>query len=263
VNLNNNILKELQEIAPALAKLDKVNFYQVEDSYFENSSLRIAGLIEKPIEQTEALPSVLSSLNKKELYAIPATTYFESFSENLIAKVHAEEVAEELSYALPVLQYVPKKQFYKVPAAYFASFPERIAKLATKKAPQSTLTHLGNVWSHLGDMVFGFISRPRYSFAMASMVGMIMCIVLVTNTKTSSLSEEDKIFAQLQQVPDADLHGYIDRHRDEFDERTILHNISDVEFTHYFDKPEQVTPHIESHAKGKASDETINEDVLD
>lgn len=260
---NNNILKELQEIAPNLARLDRVNFYQVEEGYFEDSQLRIAELIESPVTQTEVLHTVLSSINKKELYPAPASAYFESFSENLLAKVHAQEVEEELAYALPVLQNVPKKQFYKMPVAYFASFPEKIVRLATKKAPESVLIHWGNVWGRLGDVVFGFISRPRYSFAMSSVVGMIVCVFLLTNTKTSSISAEDKIYAQMQQIPDADLHHYIDKHRDEFDERTILHNINDVEFTHYFDKPEQVTPHIENHAKGNPNDELTNDDILD
>jgi hypothetical protein len=263
VKLNNNILKELQEIAPILAKLDKVNFYQVKDSYFEDSQVKIIELIEKQVVQTETLSPVLSSIVKKELYPAPASAYFESLSEKLIEKIQAEEVEEELSYALPVLQHIPKKQFYKVPVAYFASFPERIVRLATKKTADPSLAHWGNVWGRLGDIAFDFISRPRYSFAMSSVVGMIVCVFLLTNTKTSTLSEEDKIFAQMQQIPDADIHQYIDRHRDEFDERTILHNISDVEFTHYFDKPEQVTPHIESHAKGNRNNELTNDDILD
>jgi hypothetical protein len=263
VKLNNKILTELEEVAPTLAKLDKVNFYQVQEGYFENSQSKIAELVEKSAMQEDVLPSALSAIDKKQLYPAPAAVYFKSFSEALIAKVHAEEVEEELSYALPVLQHVPKKSLYKVPAAYFASFPEKIIKLATKKAPGSSLTHWGSVWSSVGDVVFAFISRPRYSFAMASVVGMIVCIVLVTNTKTSALTEEDRIFAQMQQIPDADLHHYIDKNRDEFDERTILHNINDVEFTHYFDKPEQVTPHIENHAKGNANDEPTNDDILD
>jgi len=261
VKLNNNIVEELQEIAPVLAKLEKVNFYQVREGYFEDSLLKITDTVSKSVSEAELVP-LLASISKRELYPAPSASYFGSFSEGLIAKVHAEQVEEELAYALPALQHVVKKQLYKVPAAYFASFPERIAKLATKKVSPSVLERWERLWERLSDTVFGFISRPRYSFAMASVVGMIVCIVLLTNTKTSSLSEEDKIFAQMQQVPDADLHRYIDRHRDEFDERTILHDIKDVEFTHYFDKPEQVTPHIESHVKGKADDDT-NDDILD
>jgi hypothetical protein len=91
---------------------------------------------------------------------------------------------------------------------------------------------------------------------------MIVCVGLVVNTQ-NNLSEDDRIFAQMQQLPDADLHHYIDKHRDEFDEHTILHNISNVDFTHDFDKPEQVTPHIEGHAAGKGDEDITSEDILD
>jgi hypothetical protein len=260
VKLNNKILEELQEIAPALAKLDKVNFYQVEEGYFEGSKHRIVESIAKPISEAELSP-ILSVIQKKELYPAPSSSFFESFSENLIAKIHTEEVAEELSYTLPVLQYAKKKEWYKVPANYFSTFPDQIAKLAKKVAVESPVEHWSNVWTEISERVSGLISRPGYAFAMASVVSAIVCIGLVFN-KQNTMSGDEKIFAQMQQIPDSDLHHYIDRHRDEFDEHTILHNINDVDFTHYFDKPEQVTPHIESHTKG-STDDDITSDILD
>ena len=258
---NNNILKELQEIAPTLAKLDKIDFYQVEEGYFENSKASILDIISIPHSETE-LSSLLSSIKKKELYSAPPLSYFGSFSDELIEKVRTEEVAEELSYALPILAHVTKKESYKVPSAYFASFPERILKLVKRESIESPVEHWSNVWSEITEKILGLISRPGYAFAMASVVSAIVCTGLVFNTQ-NSLSSDEKIFAQMQQIPDADLHHYIDRHRDEFDERTILHNINDVDFTHYFDKPEQVTKHIENHARGTTDDEITNDDILD
>lgn len=257
MKLDKNILKELQEIAPSLAKLDKVNFYQVEEGYFAQSKLNIIELLEKPVQNE----TILEAMQKMELYSAPAASYFEAFSDKLMSKVHAEEVAEELSYALPILEHVEKKELYKVPAAYFASFPKSITKLVSKEASESVVAHWADVWSSFTEVVLGLISRPRYAFVMASVVSVIVCITLVVNTK-SVLSDEDKIFAQMQQIPDADLHHYISRHRDEFDERIILTNINNVDFTHYFDKPDQVTPHIESHGKGQ-TDEEIADDILD
>jgi hypothetical protein len=260
VKLNNKILEELQDIAPTLAKLDKVDFYRVEESYFEDSKHRILESVGKPITEPELSP-ILSAIKKKELYTAPSSSYFESFSENLIAKINAGEVAEELSYAMPVLQHVEKKESYKVPSAYFASFPDKVAKLVKKEAIESPVEYWSNVWIEISERFSGLISRPGYAFAMASIISAIVCIGLVFNTQ-NTISGDEKIFAQMQQIPDADLHHYIDRHRDEFDEHTILHNINDVDFTHYFDKPEQVTPHIESHTKG-STDDDITSDILD
>ena len=262
MKLNNKILEELQEIAPTLAKLDKLDFYQVEEGYFEDSKHRIVESVTKSISEVELTP-VLSAIKKKELYPAPSPSFFGSFSENLIAKIHTEEVAEELSYILPTLQHVEKKKWYEAPANYFASFPDRITRMAKKEeTEESPVEHWSNVWIEISERVLSLISRPTYAFAMASVVSAIVCIVLVFNTQ-SSMSGDEKIFAQMQQIPDADLHHYIDRHRDEFDERTILHNINDVDFTHYFDKPEQVTPHMENHVNGAADDEITNDDILD
>ena len=257
-------MKELEEIAPIFAKLDKINFYQVEEGYFADSQVKIIDSVIKPGEQAEALLSILSSIPKKELYSAPALSYFESFSGNLINNIHAKEVMEELAHTLPILQHVEKKQPYRVPATYFASFPDSVTKLAKKESIEhtSSLEKWSSRWSDFTETVLALISRPGYSFAMASVVSMIVLISLVISTKTT-LSGDDKIFAQMQQIPDADLHHYIAKHRDEFDERTILNNINNVEFTHYFDKPDQVTPHIESHTKGVTDDDITNDDILD
>lgn len=251
-----NIIKELQEIAPVLAALDRVDLYQVEDSYFGDSHLRIMEAVGK-----EEL-RLLSSLPKQELYPAPMASYFDTFSDKLMAQVHAEEVAEELSYSLPVLQHVEKKELYRVPANYFAAFPKSITKLVSKESSESSVARWAAVWNNIIEAALDFFARPRYAFAMASVVGMIVCIGLVANNK-SGLSDEDKIFSQMQQISDADLHHYVAKHRDEFDERIILNNINNVDFTHYFDKPEQVTPHIEGHSQVRTDDEITNEDIVD
>jgi len=255
-----NITKELQDIAPTLAKLDKTNFYQVEEGYFGGASLKIIELIEKPVH-TEIVPPVLCAVRDLPLYAAPAPDYFESFADRMMKMAHAEEVAEELSYALPILEHVEKKSLYAVPATYFASFPKAIVKLVSKEETESSVSHWAHVWEALTEAALSLISRPRYAFVMASVMSVIVCVGLVVNTQ-SSLSGDDKIFAQMQQIPDAELHHYISKHRDEFDERTILTNINNVDFTHYFDRPDQVTPHIESHSQGQTEEE-INENILD
>ena len=251
MKLNNNISKELQEIAPMLAKLDKVNFYQVEDGYFERSRVSIIDAIGHPAVESEFVSSVLALNHKKEIYAAPAASYFESFSDAVITKVHAEDVEEELSYALPVLQHIEKKEPNQVPAAYFSTFPALITKLASNdaKAHHSPVDQWNDKWSILTEKVLGLIARPRYAFALASSIGMVICIAVAIHAQTS-MSDDDKIFAQMQQIPDAELHHYISKHRDEFDERTILHNINGIDFSHYNDKI-------------GGTDDEINEDNLD
>lgn len=265
MKLNNKIItEELEEVAPMLAKLDKVNFYEVDGAYFQNAQATIIESVQKLPVDAGFLSTALTLVNKKELYMAPAATYFESFSDDMIRKVHAEEVAEELSYALPLLQHTEKKALYEVPGVYFLSFPGSVSALISKQGIEHNgpVREWGHKWNELAQRIFGLVSRPKYAFVMASVVSIVVCSVLVFSKQP--MSEEDKIFAQMQQIPDADIHNYISGHRDEFDERTLLLNINNVEFTHYFDKPEQVTPHIESHVKGNAADDEISkDDILD
>ena len=263
MKLDKNIIKELQEIAPTLAKLDKVNFYQVAEGYFENSRTNILESLTKEHELSEELSPTLALLKKKQLYTAPQASFFESFSDRLINEVHAEDVEEELSYALPALQHLQKKELYNVPADYFASFPESMTHLAVYEVREhpATVEQISNRWSELTERLLGLIARPRYAFVMASVLSLIVCIGLVINAET--LSNEDKIFAQMQQLSDADLHHYFGKHRDDFDERTILHNINNVDFTHYFDKPDQVIPQLKDQSKSAADEETITEDNID
>lgn len=259
VKPDKNIKDELQEIAPVLAKLDKANLYQVQQGYFQAWQINLIHFIETGAD----LHPVLSTIPKKQFYSAPPATYFESSADEIVAKVHAEEVAEELAYTLPVLEHVVKKELYSVPASYFEAFVPAIVKQASRDATQPHLL-TATLFSKLAravDFLTSLLLSPRYTIFMASVMSIIVCIVLVVKPQ-STLSSDDKIFAQMQQLPNADLHHYFAKHRDDFDERSILHNINNVDFTHYFDKPEQVTPHIESHIKNGAEEE-INEEILD
>lgn len=248
MKIDKDIRKELEEIAPVLASLDKTNFYQVEESYFENSTGMIMESVERHSEAIEELSPVLSLLQKQELYEAPAYSYFESFSDKMIAEIHAEDVEEELSYALPLLQHVVRKEQYEVPAAYFNTFPDNITKLVSKEVKEhpSVIAQWSSRWSDAAERILGLIARPRYAFAMASVVSLVVCIVLVIKAET--LSEEDKIFSQMQQLSDTELHHYLGKHRDDFDEHTILHNLNNIDLN-------------EQPGQKKTVDELSNEDI--
>jgi hypothetical protein len=263
VKINQDILKELQEIAPALATLDKVNFYQVEVDYFDHVPANIVEMIGHEI-RTEGVPEALNAVRYTDLYPAPQPFYFESFSDLILTKINVEEAAEELAYTLPILQHTEKKELYTVPAAYFDSFPESVIKLTKQEASihPSPIRQWRSKWSTLTQAIQDLILRPRYAFAMASAVGMIVFAVLVINSQPN-MSGDDKIFAQMQQIPDADLHHYISRHRDEFDEHTILTNINNVDLTHYFEKSGQPVHGAPGQTNKGLDEEIANEDVLD
>ena len=258
-----DISKELHEIAPILSGLDKKNFYTVSEGYFEESTQKIMMLAEDVTLHGIDLPPVLASIEKRELHSAPQG-YFSSFTDNLIGQIHAEEVAEELAYTAPLLIGFDKKEAYSVPVNYFAAFPTDISKIAAKEAAahDTLIDHEISVWSIWIQRILTVVSRPKYSFAMACMVAIVVMISVVYTHST--LTPEEKIFAQMQQIPDSELHHYIGKHRDEFDERTILYHINDIEFSHYFDKPENVPAHLKGDIKtGPDNIDNLNEDVID
>ena len=256
-----DILNELQAIAPALALLDKKNFYQVSNGYFEDSSVKIIELLED--DKVHAANPVLASMKKTEFYNAPEG-YFASFTDSIIYQIHADEVIQELSYTAPHLAGLDKKELYAVPANYFAVFPMMVSSLAAQEAEahDSAIEHEMSRWSLWVEKAYSIILRPRYSFALACIVatGVLVSVVLTHST----LTPEEKIFAQMQQIPDNELHHYLSRHRDDFDERTILYHINDIDFTHYFDKPENVPAHLKGNIKMIPDNfDNINEDIID
>lgn len=245
----NDISKELQEVAPLLSGVDRTNFYQVPYGYFDASLVSIIELVDKPETAQEQL-GVLQTLPKLETRRVPAG-YFNTFSDEMIRSIRAEEVAEELQYTSHLLVGVEKKELYQVPAGYFASFPDAITRLAIyedKEHPAVIERWSQRLAAMVWDVLSRTILRPQYAFAMACVVGMVMGVGLVVNNTT--YSAEDKIFAQIEQVPVSEIHNYMAQHHDEFDEHTILHHINDTEFIHYFDKASEVTSQIEGELSG-------------
>ena len=263
MKVSKDISNELREIAPTLSGLDKKNFYTVSEGYFEESSQKIMMLAEDIKQHGIDLPPVLASIKKKELHSVPEG-YFNSFTDSLIGQIHAEEVAEELAYSVSLLVGVPKRMPHTVPANYFDTFPQVISAMAARDAAahDTLIEHEISIWSIWIGRILTLVSRPKYSFAMACMVAIaVMVSVVYTH---STLTPEEKIFAQMQQIPDSDLHHYLGKHRDEFDERTILYHINDIEFSHYFDKPENLPAHLKGNIKtGPDNMENVSEDIID
>ena len=245
-----HISDELQKIAPKLSGLDRTNYYTVPEEYFAISAMQIIDLIEQPATQTILDISLLSRIEKKEMYEVPQG-YFTSFSKGVINKIHKVEVEEELAYSAHLLTGIAKTESYKVPVDYFATFPEAITKLASyeERAHPATIERWTERWVTSIAAIFDFAFRPRYAFAMACVVGIVTCMTLVTNR---SGSIEDKIFARMEQLPESEIHHYIAKHHDEFDEHLIMNHINNTEFTR-----------IDKAADVKSGADEVSEELVD
>lgn len=243
-----------------LADLDKKNFYQVPEGYFTESEQHILAIVEDKFIEV-SLPPVLSSLPRVMSQPALPEGYFAAFGDKLIGAIHTEEVREELAYTAPSLVAAPKKVLYTVPAGYFATLPDALIALAEheSRAHNSELEEKVNQWSTWMERIWSAMLRPGHAFAFTCILA--AAVLVSTGTSHSTLTPEEKIFAQMQQLPESEISQYMGKHRDDFDERTILQNINDIDFTHYFDKPENIPAHLKAIDAG--SQNLTDEDIID
>lgn len=255
-----DISKELLGIAPTLAELGKKDFYQVPEGYFAESGEHIMAIVEdKYIEVS--LPPVLASLPRIVSHPAVPASYFIDLQDNVVSAMYAGEVKEELSYSAPALIDLSKTMMYSVPAGYFASLPDTLVALAEHESREhnSELEEKVSQWSTWMERIWSAVLRPGHAVAFTCILA--AAVLVTTGTSHSTLTPEEKIFAQMQQLPESDISQYMGKHRDDFDERAILQNINDIDFTHYFDKPENIPAHLKAIDAG--SQNLTEEDIID
>jgi hypothetical protein len=159
------ILNELNSIAPLLAKVSAKMPYTLPAAYFEELPNKMVSLlnvpekeIDLPIQQHpftvpegyfESLAgSIIQkikeeeqgfSINAKEMpYSIP-TGYFEDFATTVLQKTRAEEVKTELVAIAPLLSEIPKTNVYTTPSGYFDT-------LTVSQATTTKVVKMGSSW---------------------------------------------------------------------------------------------------------------------
>lgn len=259
----NDIKNELEQAAPFLGRLDKVELYEVRPGYFESFTERIMQEVHICDGPELEMAALLKEVGKKEIYPAPSPLYFASFKEELLKTIHAEEVAAEMEYALPVLNRLGKKEIYAAPQGYFRDFPAKMLKLVAQKKVEPSNLFARNLTSLqvFFDHVFGSLAKPAYAFAAASCLGLVVCAGLVLNHRSDS--QEDQIFAQMQQLPESEIRTYISGHPDEFDERTLLHDINNLDFARSNEKPARISTGLHNSLNSAQEDDSLNDDLLD
>lgn len=119
----NNILKELEEIAPAVANLDKHHIYSVPDGYFDF-------LVNEIIDRIK-FAQISSSANP---YEVPMG-YFEQLAGSIMEKISSQrpenrnnEVSNELGEIAPLLNAITKENVFSVPDGYFEKLRMPVAE---------------------------------------------------------------------------------------------------------------------------------------
>lgn len=219
-----DILKELGEIAPKLASLEKANTRQLPDSYFLHFTNMMLEQV-KPVDAKQELQVLAPALAKlkKPVNAEAPAAYFSGFSAGLLQQVRAEEAAKELAVVAPKLAALQKVNTLHAPANYFNTFADRV--VADVNAQVDTSVARPNQWldglNIFLDGIVNAVFKPKYTIAFAGMATTLILGVLMF-VKVQQTDDLDSRFAQLST---ADIDNYLDNKSDAYSDEVFEMNL--------------------------------------
>lgn len=217
-----DILKELQQIAPKLSAFSKVNFYTVPAGYFNELKL---SLYKIPIENS-LQTGLLSAIEKPAVSVkdVPEG-YFNTFAVNMLQKIKQDELAE----IAPALAGLQKVNLYTVPEGYFnAPLAELVEKVMAKDsqsiAEPKWLRKLNGVLDEMAAIIF----KPRYAAAFAGIAAVII-IISLSLFKPQPLCTD--AMCELEQglagISDQEILMYINDNTHDFDAAMVTEQMDD------------------------------------
>ncbi|HWB63742.1 MAG TPA: hypothetical protein VG603_09550 [Chitinophagales bacterium] len=254
----NDILKELQEIAPRLASVEKTNPYQLPENYFaqfQSSLMEKIKLGEVGAELKQVAPSLLQ-IEKAKTTEIPAA-YFSGFSGKLIQKIRETEAANELAEIAPTLAGLEKVNLYQAPANYFNAFPVKVLNKVEQSQPvKAVAPQWIQTLNEALDRVISAVFKPKYSVAFAGITTSAIIAVMMI-MKVQQCNDLDCRFAQLSTD---DINNYLnnrtDAYKDDIFEETGNDNLST-------NAVKSANENLYKDALKNVSDKALDEAILD
>ena len=254
-----DILKELREIAPQLASLEKVSAYQLPESYFLNFKNSILEQI-NPVDAKQELQVLAPALQKlqKPVLSEPANAYFSEFSAKILHKVRADEAAQELAGIAPKLSTLPKANIYEAPVNYFNAFPARVLRDVT--AQTETVLSASKSWvdsiNELLDAVVNTVFKPRYSMAFAG-VATVAIMAVFMFIKVEQCDDLECKFAQLSTD---EINTYLDNKSDAYADEVFEMNLDTKTLE---SNPNLNSVHAYKDAMKDIDDKDLNDAIAD
>ncbi len=204
------ILKELKELAPKLASLEKVNTVSIPENYFINfksemiERVKLGGVT----EELKAISPELAKIEKRNTVKVPVG-YFMSLPTDLLQQIRKEEVLVELKQVAPVLSQVEKENAFEVSANYFSAFPKQMMKTIAaqekskaKETSPAWFSGLNNALENLAQLIF----KPKYSLAFAGTAATVIIGVMMF-AKTEQCNDLD---CKMASLTDEEINTYLD-----------------------------------------------------
>lgn len=203
------ILNELREIAPALARLKKTNFFKAPEGYFTDFN---AQLLEKiGVTELKTVAPALSKIHKIATATVPAA-YFNTLPNELINKIRAAEVKGELAEIAPALSQLEKAGVFAAPAGYFSSLPEQLLKkVQPKSASRSAvapgfISSLDTLLNRLGAALF----KPKYTVAFAG----VATSLIIAGMLFFHVQQGNDLDCRFAQLSNDEINNYLSTHPD-------------------------------------------------
>lgn len=197
---NTDILKELEQISPAVAQISEETPYQVPVGYFDTlDTVIMARIAAGGIEEN----SLLIVAGKQMPQDVPQG-YFDTLSDSILSKIKAQQsiqtVAEELNELSPVLAGLSKENLYEVPAGYFENLSAGITEKTTETKVVSMFSR--KVWIRYAAaaVLFGMIAFGINFFISQS---------TISGPDIPIAKTEEQINKELAKISDEEIINYL------------------------------------------------------
>ena len=198
---NTDILKELEQISPAVAQISEETPYQVPVGYFDTlDTIIMARIAAGGIEEN----SLLIVAGKQMPQDVPQG-YFDTLSDSILSKIKAQQsiqtVAEELNELSPVLAGLSKENLYEVPAGYFENLSAGITEKTTETKVVSMFSRKVWVRYAAAAVLFGMIAFGITFFIQQPTNGLVADI--------PEIKTEEQINTELAKISDEEIINYL------------------------------------------------------
>lgn len=195
------ILKELEQISPAVAQISEETPYQVPVGYFDTlDTVIMARIAAGGIEEN----SLLYVAGKQMPLDVPQG-YFDTLSDSILSKIKAQQniqtATEELSELSPLLAGLSKANLYEVPAGYFENLSVGITEKTTETKVVSMFSR--KVWIRYAAaaVLFGMIAFGINFFIQQPSNGLVDFI--------PEIKTEEQINKELAQISEDEIINYL------------------------------------------------------
>ena len=219
------ILNELNDISPALAKIEKVNVFSVPEGYFIGLDEKIATTV------------FLQQDKKTDFQKVPEG-YFDSLSSRIISKIKKEEERpdEEIKSISPALHYLKEENVFEIPAGYFDDLSSQILnRIKGEKAKMVSLHSPRKWWKYVAAaVVAGIITIFSFQlFNNQNQDNYKNKIALSAMPEYIQLSFQYKTTKQINQgiasLPDDEIVKYLEKNTSVLDDETLIKNTNTKE----------------------------------